>query len=316
LESSAEANLEPIWRDWAKNEEALRIVQALHVHDAEFATMFHDEPFLRHEPRKLLPPCADDLFLASSAKEWVFVARCSAHQVSSYGGTGHIPQPLGNRSSIYNYTLLAGILASIAEADCEGTRERDGDLYRRQLTAWYMDRPVHPAEQSHDVLCMSILWHEAFMALYVSFDLLDRVVGRDGQAARDKDKESVGAWVRELSGKRCVVHALLLFKYAQSMPLSVEPALHVPKALFYAGIVIFCHVSFRSSDASSSTVAVPELQCMAGHTMATTAMSNMTEPDWSVLHDISDLLSRQGHWELSRRFASILQVLIDSVMDP
>jgi len=46
--------LESAWRSWAQAEETARVVLALHVHDSEFAVIFHHEPLLRHDPER--PP--------------------------------------------------------------------------------------------------------------------------------------------------------------------------------------------------------------------------------------------------------------------
>lgn len=309
--SLGEANPETAWREWAKNEEAYRIVLGLRIHDAEFATMFHHEPFLRHNAGDVLAPCSDYLFEASSANEWIAVGTSSDPSISS----GDITLSLKTRSGIHDYVLLGGIMASIAEADCAGTREKDMGIYRQRLMSWYVDRALVPGDKSYDVLCMTILWHEAFMALYVSFDLLDRIAGRDGVFVQETAVPIICGWVKEPRGKRSLVHALLLLKNAQSLPVSAEPAIHVPKALFYAGIIVFCHVRFCSSDVSFSNVDIPELQCMAGTSITSASLSHIHTTDWVVLHEIFSLLQRYGHWELSRRFASILEVLIDSITD-
>jgi hypothetical protein len=158
------------------------------------------------------------------------------------------------------------------------------------------------------------------VALNPGFDLLERVIGREGPSIRDGDLARIRSWVAELEGQRCVIHAMLIYKRLQTLPISAEPAIHVPRALFYAGLVIYCHAKFRSTEAPLGDIDIPELR---SSNLGRESAENAAEPptaslrqfDSSILYNVADLLRRQGHWELSRRFASILEALIDDLAD-
>ena len=153
------------------------------------------------------------------------------------------------------------------------------------------------------------------MTLYVSMDLLELVIGRDGPQIRDEDAKHVRSWVNELDGRRCLVHSILIYERLKALPISAEPAIHVPRALFYAGLVIYFHVKFGPVDATHGDVEVPELQDMLPQSTVDGVSATNPRFDSSMLHGITDLLRRQGHWGLCRQFASILEVLVDDLID-
>jgi hypothetical protein len=93
-------NVDRHWRKWIRAEETLRIVIALHIHDAGFASIFHHEPLLRHDQFKLPHCCSETAFSVPSAKRWLTFLR---------------ETPTFNHSPFRSYAMLAGILAHIQE---------------------------------------------------------------------------------------------------------------------------------------------------------------------------------------------------------
>jgi hypothetical protein len=329
-DSLQEANLldpddmETAWRSWSQAEETVRVLAALHIHDSEFAAIFHHEPLLRHGTGRLPRCCPDELFMASTAAQWQAMIKSSHSSPPSSEPQHHASVGMTAMSNSYAfmnaYVLLSGYNAAIQEARCATlTEEMIGD-FRCRLTTWYEAYFPSIRYPSRDPHCLIVLWHEAFMSLYVCFDLLERVVGREGPSVRDGDLTRIRRWVAGLEGQRCVVHAMLIYKRLQTLPISVEPAIHVPKALFYAGLVVYCHAKFRSPEAPHGDIDIPELR---SSDLARVSAQNPAEPptasirqfDSSTLYNATDLLRRQGHWELSRRFASILEALIDDLAD-
>ncbi|KAL6884459.1 fungal-specific transcription factor domain-containing protein [Trichoderma evansii] len=318
-------DLETAWRSWSQAEETARVLAALHIHDSEFATIFHHEPLLRHEPGRLPRCCTDELFIASTAAQWqTMIKSLQSSPVSSElqnrtSSMGMNVMP--NSYSFMNaYVLLSGHNAAIQEARCETLSEAMIGNFRCRLTTWYEVYFPSIRQPSRDPHCLIVLWHEAFMSLYICFDLLERVIGREGLSMRDGDLARIRDLVAGLEGQRCVVHAMLIYKRLQTLPISAEPAIHVPKALFYAGLVVYCYAKFRPNEGSHSDIDIPELRSsdlgrVSAQIPAEPPTASLRQFDPSALYNITDLLRRQGHWELSRRFSSILEALIDDLAD-
>ncbi|KAH7110239.1 fungal-specific transcription factor domain-containing protein [Dactylonectria macrodidyma] len=312
------------WRSWRQAEETIRVLLALHIHDSEFAAIFHHEPLLRHEPGRLPRCCPDELFVASTAAQWRTMIKSLHSSPSTSEPQDHAFVGTTAMTSSYaflnTYALLAGHSAAICEARCATLNDAMIGDFRCRLTTWYEAYSPSIRYPSRDPHCLMVLWHEAFMSLYVCFDLLERVIGREGPSIRDGDLARIRSWVTELEGQRCVIHAMLIYKRLHTLPISAEPAIHVPKALFYAGLVIYCHAKFRSAEAPPGDIDIPELR---SSNLGRESAQNAAEPptaslrqfDSSILYNVADLLRRQGHWELSRRFASILEALIDDLAD-
>ncbi|KAK4072883.1 transcriptional regulator family: C2H2 zinc finger and Fungal Specific TF [Trichoderma aggressivum f. europaeum] len=318
-------DLETTWRSWSQTEETVRVLAALHIHDSEFATIFHHEPLLRHEPGRLPRCCTDELFTASTAAQWQTMIKSlhssspsteSQHHTSS-AGMATTPSPY---SFMNAYVLLSGHNAAIQEARCATLNEAMiGDFHCR-LTTWYEAYFPSIRYPSRDPHCLMVLWHETFMSLYVCFDLLERVIGREGSSMRDGDLARIRDWVTRVEGQRCVIHAMLIYKRLQTLPIIAEPAIHVPKALFYAGLVVYCYAKFRPDEAPHGDIDIPELRTsdlgrVSVPTSAEPTTASLRQFDPSTLYNVTDLLRRQGHWELSRRFSSILEALIDDLAD-
>ncbi|KAF7563709.1 hypothetical protein G7046_g418 [Stylonectria norvegica] len=312
------ADLETSWKTWSHAEETVRVLLALHIHDSEFATIFHHEPLLRHEPQGKLPRCyPEDLFAASTAGQWHDMVRSwqSPQSSSKQQDVGVGISIMSNSHAFMNiYALLAGHLAAICEARCGDLDDLVIEEFRYRLTSWYEKYSPSIRHPSRDPHCLMVLWHESFMSLYVSFELIERGVGCEEPSINDKDLARIRCWVAELEGQRCVIHAMLIYKRLQALPISTEPAIHVPKALFYAGLVLYCHAKFRSTKTPLGDIDIPELQS-SDLGAAEPITASLRQFDSSTLYSVADLLRRQGHWELSRRFASILDALIDDLGD-
>lgn len=319
-----DSNLTSAWRSWSQAEEAMRVLLALHIHDSEFAAVFHHEPLLRHNPKRLPRCCSDELFAAPSAEKWHEMVKAQGQRqpaiTSQYDGHVSTVEAPTHQALMLSYAVLAGRVADICESRCGVLDDATVEEYRKSLTSWYAAHISTIRHPSRDPSCLMVLWHEAFMYLYVDFDLLERVLGREGPATSEDDVEHVRSWVSTAQGQRCAVHAMLIYRRLETLPINTELALHVPKALFYAGLVIYCHVKFRSVGAAFADVEIPELRSRDGSRFASpTPLSApsalLLQLDSSALYNVADLLRRQGHWEVSRRFAWILDALIETLVD-
>ncbi|KAF4335763.1 zinc finger rsv1 [Fusarium beomiforme] len=284
-------NIEGSWRRWAQGEETLRLILALQIHDSEFTKIFHHEGLLRHVQNRLPACCSAELFAATTASKW-YAMVTSTPQTASDGGRS-VP--------------LAGHYAHLSEARCSGSVEDHATAIRQRLTFWHEDIVGSIIDPNFDPLSLMGLWHQAFMALYVDFDFLERIIGRDGTPPTSSDEDEAKRWVHSNDGIRCAVHATLIIKLHSQQAISDEPAIHVPLALFYAGIVVYCYIKFAGLTIQKK-VEVMELK--RGEASSIEIMEQVGP---RTLCSVTDILRRHGHWELSRRLASILDVLIEEL---
>ncbi|KAI1757687.1 fungal-specific transcription factor domain-containing protein [Xylaria castorea] len=323
-----DANKEEIWRRWVDVEESVRLVLALYIQDSEFATTFHHEPLLRHSLEKL-PVCnSDELFFAPTAADWYNLVEkdwavnsetTHIHTVNSLA----VPSVLTTRKAqMFAYASLAGIVASIQERRSSFLDDTSKQHFRHTLLSWHNEHYKHIQGPKKNHINLLIFWHTAFMALYADSDLLERSIGRDGRQAAQEARGDIERWAASLEARRGVLHALLILKHLEMLPIGLEPAIHVPKATFYSGMVVYSYIKFKPSvdsyAPSHDEVNMPELQ-VSGSTgalnmngdKASTTIFSPVEP--SILCNAIDLLRRIGHWEISRKFASILQILLDDL---
>ncbi|KAI0448203.1 hypothetical protein F4803DRAFT_13268 [Xylaria telfairii] len=316
---------EEIWRRWVDAEESVRLVLALYIHDSEFATTFHHEPLLRHTLEKL-PVCnSDELFFAPTAADWYSLVEKNrvVNPETAHIRTNNslaVPSVLTSRTAqMFAYASLAGIVASIQERRSSFLEDTSKQHFRDMLLSWHNDyKHIQGPKKNH--INLLIFWHTAFMALYADSDLLERSIGRDGRQAAQEAREDVERWAGSLEARRGVLHALLMLKHLEMLPIGLEPAIHVPKAAFYSGMVVYSYIKFKPPAdpyaSSHDEVNLPELQ-VSGSTStlntdkASTTIFSPVEP--SILCNAIDLLRRIGHWEISRKFASILQSLLDDL---
>lgn len=214
-------HVEKQWQTWIRAEETARVVLALHIHDAVFASTSHHEPLLRHDPSRLPSCCSEKAFSLPSAERWLALLT-QPHTVS----------PSHFRSD----ATLAGILAHIQElrADPFGP-----DHVRGRLISWMMN---DAAPHALDQLCLLVLWHECFMATYADLDALERWIGRDGPAATGTADQAVCAWAACPVARFCVLHALLVQKRREALPAGAEPAIHVPRAPFRSAVIVYTFI--------------------------------------------------------------------------
>lgn len=311
-------DVEAKWRAWSQAEESIRALMTLHIHDSEFAAVFHRKPLLAHDSARMPRCCSDRVFSAPNASQW-FTAASPIHSSTPSEQPQTDPNEVPSSLSLMTaYGILAGHVAAIHEARCGGLGDNVVQDIRRQLMSWHDTYASFVRHPNRDQLCLMVLWHEAFMASYAEFDMMESVAGRDGPALKAGDIQRIQRWVAEDEGKRCATHAMLIYKRLQSVNISAEPAIHVPKALFYAGLVLYFHAKYRTNPALEDDVDAPELRqrlLRQDRIDPFPAAAGNPRFDPSSVHGIVDLLRRHGHWELSRRFASTLEVLIDDLAD-
>ena len=317
-----------IWRRWVDAEESVRLVLALYIHDSEFATTFHHEPLLRHVRGKL-PACnSDELFFAPTAVDWYNIVKKDrfADSQSTHNhvtSTSMSPTVLTTRKAqMFAYASLAGLVAAIQERRASDLDADAKQHFRNLLLTWHQEHYKHIQGPRKNHINLLIFWHAAFMALYADFDMLELSIGRDGRRVAQETREGINDWAASPEARRSILHALLVLRHLEMLPIGLEPAIHVPKAAFYSAMVVYSYIKCKPlADPYmplEDEMNLPELQ-VAGSTSilhsngdkVTIAMFSPVEP--SILCNAIDLLRRIGHWEISRKFASILQILLDDL---
>lgn len=206
----------------------------------------------------------------------------------------------------------------MSEARSALLNEEKARHLRRSLMLWAHEWSPHSFEMDCDVFCLAVLWHDTFMSLYADFDLLERAIGREGTSKKDEDVSAVRNWTSSIDGKRCAAHAVLILKRLEAMPFSSEPAIHVPIAAFHAGVVLYSYIQLAESGPEPIEFDISELPYSSqklAHMLRNQAYAQGQRIEAPTLSALADLLRRQGHWGLSRRFASILEVLVDEIAD-
>lgn len=133
--------------------------------------------------------------------------------------------------------------------------------YHTLLTTWYTTyQPTHHSKPSWPSLMM--LWHSIHITLHADINALECAAGREGYESVQKYTPYARAWVRSADAKRCLLHALLIQKNFESLSAGAEPAMFVPKCLYYCGLVWACFMCFggdnRHNDESCEAENQPE----------------------------------------------------------
>lgn len=322
------AQLESVWRKWARCEEWIRIAHCLYILDSELAHLVHRETLQSFTAYPHRLTSSNEAFAARNARDWreeylrdlelsptpssvweewrtvspqnpdVFRRIPSTCGLTSYT----VLQSLGtdarclHRLNTLDRSNLEGIITSLV-------------IFRKSVF-------TNAANTVQMELQMHILWHVTFVAALANLDLLERSVGRDGNALNLEDQSEVVSWANSSDGARCILHALMIGKYTQSMTISQAMALHVPRAVFWASLAISTFVRFKVRSSLATTFAdhhfeeidpaqLEEARLLSTISGAETALKLATST-------MRDLLQHHGHWGLCRRFASILNEIVRS----
>lgn len=321
---SNSACVEDAWKLWIKAEETARIAIVLHIHDCELASIFHHEPLLRHSGNALPLCCSEEIFTASTASQWQEMVkdRMESSHRTSVGVAMHSSQAC---SHMHAYGSLAAIIASTFEVRNSPIDLATVQKTRAALMDWCNAYSKAGAESTEDPHCLMALWHEAFLYLYADFDLLERLIGRDGPVIAEDGVDAGRKWAATSEARRSVLHALLIQRHMEVPQTSMQPAIHVAKALFYSGMVIYCYVKYQPRREATTSL-LEEGSCQefqiseprpSSSRRAWRARSLLfCSVDASSLCNAVDLLRHVRPWEISRKFASILENLVNDLANP
>lgn len=321
-------DLETRWREWVRTEEAIRIALAVRMQDAEIANTLHHETLMSLASKRALFAESDSLFFASSPLEWEALYREKGTHLA-------IPQPERSPGYITPETLhdhllsipsssqfsvlsaLEDILSAILQARSNETLtdEYVGKLhsclmaFHRQFNL--SSSPARQFDALHDGI--KICWHFLFISLHADLDLLEKSIGRDGPQISPTDLVNIHEWARSASAKHAVAHAIMIKRNVEHFPLTSEPAMHVPRALFFSAICLFCYSKYGGGE-DERRVDIPELRMLDVDEAALLREANGTKKGSNLeigpFCVLVDLLQRIGHWEIARKFASLLGAVV------
>lgn len=321
-------DLETRWREWVHTEEAIRIALAVRIHDAEIANTLHHETLIPLASRRALVADSDGLFFASSPQEWMALYREeSTHLATStsekflgYAMSEALHQhllsiPTNSQFSIYS--ALEDVLSAIMDArNNETLTNADIEKFHLCLMAFYRQRYLYGSSASGSEALqdgIKIFWHFLFISLHADLDLLEKSIGRDGPELSPSDLLKIHEWARSSSAKRTVVHAIVIKRNLEHFPLTSEPAIHVPRALFFGAICLFCYSKY-GDEADEQHLDFPELKLLDVDVSMLSREANGykkgNDLETGPLCGLVDLLQRIGHWEIARKFAALLSALI------
>lgn len=315
-------DLEATWKVWAHNDGCMRLAAGLYIHDSEFSTTFHYEPLLKHDATRLTAGSSDQLFGASTANQWHTILKRRQGPADA-NQSGSIPM-LASRpcsSQIHAHAVSAGHLAVIQEARISSFTASYVQRGRESLLQWYANHFQHVREARLGRSSLMILWHTAFVTLYADIDLLERYIGRDGTDADKQITNDARGWANSFDAQLGAIHALLIQKHAESLSFTTEPLIHVPKALFYSGLIIYCYLKLKRAHGIAAPLhgftdeefRLPQSCEMITNSYDGSLISMRSKIDLGVLCSCIGFLRRGGHWGISQRYASILEALLEDL---
>jgi hypothetical protein len=314
------AQLDRAWRSWAESQQRIRLVLGLQIHDAELAVMFHHEPLLRHEKESSRHSTSEQLFNATSASSWLVLGRRLERTDENPSLVGaSAPQKIPRMLSAFDgYARLSGIAAAICESRQQLLLETSKQLFFiSKLLRWQQEAKDLWKDQTSDPHRLTILWHSTFISLLADCEKMESAVGKDGLAGVSQTQGYIIEWASSPAASRCLMHAFCLQKRAELIQYGHEPAIHVPRCLFQAAYVWYLFSKNAPSNSALPREDFPEFQQISTalpqdlFQRASRRSENSAIADLSTLYTLKDLLQRVGRWGLSKKYASILGLLIE-----
>ncbi|KAJ5591058.1 hypothetical protein N7450_005030 [Penicillium hetheringtonii] len=311
--------LEASWKAWARLEEKKRIIVGIYIHDVELAKLHN-------------------LFTAPNAVSWkkqLLLTQQSNIIPRSPPSTDPMSLLLETKpgSDFESYAILESIGSLVLEDRGSAGMQDPATVekYQRLLIQWFIQRQNHTQETARqsssataDPFCLRILWHSTIMHLYTRFDDLECACGREGEKLSRQKRAYATSWAKSTNAKRTLLHAALIQRQFQTHALGVEPAIHVPMALYYAGLAWASFTQFGGSDdaqidRSTEELDFPELRLLGINQIKlfTEIMGNirMGRPESGPLFRAIDLLGKINHWKLSQNLTSTLLAFVENMPD-
>lgn len=317
-----ESDVDSNWYRWIEREQRARVQVALHIHDAELATLLHHQPIRNHRFRQFPQLASDALFSAPTASKWATLYRQSLQSQLNDPAYPRVQRSLdsfpitGRHSRFTAYGILESINARLVDA--KQSDEFD-QLVCQKISDLLIDWWKTYHTETQDLFCLPVLWHSIYISLYADLDLLEQSVGRDGYYPVYEASTPVREWANSLNASRCLVHASLITQYLERMSISAEPAIHVPRALFSAALTYLCVAHHAPKHIiCAQAFASPEIELLGENASRERCFPEYTHnvegsvlADMDHLYRLIDLLQRGGRWGISRAFAGVVSAALE-----
>jgi hypothetical protein len=303
------------------------VAVGLRIHDSESAELFMTEPFLRCSAAASAI-ASDDLWTAPTSTAWVHALNERRHQQltnSEYSPPLSIDQIEGDVTSsaacptFALYAFLEGKTSQIME---RVSLQESLKQIKQELTPTLVNVYNNRLRQQlhSDDFSLKALWHSVFIVLHCNMNKLECAIGREGYEKAQDHLEYATTWASSMDAHRCAIHAALILRHLQRIPIGQEPGIHVPRLLYRSALVWYAYTRFGQDDGSASTstdeLNFAELNSVGIGTGRVLFAANgfkksrPTTSESSTLFHLIDLLARLGHWGISQKMASLLSILV------
>lgn len=330
------------WSAWAREEELRRFGLALYIHDTEIAGLFKRDPYLRHQLITYPKCCTDDMFEAPTPEDWQTLYIEHNQRTQSLLPTKIIEWTQGNDthaedslsisvrgSSFLAYAILANIGACLMElVRPVALPSNNAEIYAYGLVKWYTQYlcNIHSTADPH---CLRVLWHHYSLLLYSDATLLERAL--DSQS-KPSDIVATKSWAESSKATCAMLHAYLLQKHASELKLGTIPPIHLPRAVFTAGLVFTAFKCYSPESRGNSGAGrdsrktsmlnMPGVAIIAqgeGQTpeqMVTSVCEILRQRLSTLPYSCINLLRKLSHWGVSEVFADNLQACLSRHAEP
>ena len=342
-------NKEDIWDEWIRTEEKIRAASIIRIHDAEVAYIVQHPPLLSRAAKACPVAASDTLFFASSYTDWCseyanthdrnLATSLDSPASERSSNADMFPEILQQRLSTYQGKCYFSVNVALEDLSSAVLEARNNDclsnnfIQQTQQTLKFIYKQfLSKSTNKHLSMLQSsvkLLWHFVHIALYADLDLLEKAIGRDGSTLNSTDLATVQNWARSRSAIYCIAHAVLIKRSFETFSLQSEPGIHVPRIIFACVLCLFCYskhgngvsteTDYRSNphapDVHAPEFPLLEVDISALLREATGYQSSSASSPYdttSAIYGLCDLLRRVGHWEISRKFASIVTVLMQN----
>ena len=149
------------------------------------------------------------------------------------------------------------------------------------------------------------------MSNFVDFDRLEMAVGKTGAVPAASCTDYITGWSASTDSKRCLIHAFLLQRELENMPLRRVLAIHVPRCLFSAAIAWSAYLRSVSNTPlnlpPTENTDFPELRLLGVnfshywcHVIGV-RKGNLSTVKGTTLCRLADMFRETHHWEIAQR---------------
>lgn len=309
-----------------------RVAAGLYILDTEISELVSTHPLMRYESHLLPRTARHDLWMAPNSTQWKKILTTSRSTPTSRFGTSSLSsneinqvkfEPDGFQCYIRLESIGSHIMEQkLASFACNRQIEILEHFEPQLIQIFDQNVRANSEATNFEPYCLEVLWHSVFISLLVDISRLELALGREGHEGSIHHRDYLHTWSSSREAQRCALHGVLILRKLQAIPVGLEPAIHVPRAIYRAATVLYVYCEF-GRDGNTSDILTgldmnfPEISLlkMNGEALLFEAngyrKSKPKASESSTLCGLVDLLHRIGHWGLSRKFAEVFNILLE-----